>query len=151
MVCGTGTVWWSGEDRPDQVLVAAVMRLASRERPLPLLRMPRRARAQLPSTVDLRAVVIGAGPQRAAMERYLRRHRMSGWVELSGRLPRHRIAQVFERTDVFMAPAVLAAGSRLSPPDLGRASVLRRTSAAYASAELLARPATRPPVLGVTG
>jgi len=197
---------------PEEVLVAAVMRLATRKRPLPLLRMLRRARAQLPSTVDLRAVVIGEGRQRPALERYLRRHRMSGWVELPGRLPRHKIAQVFERTDLFVAPAVLesfgiaalearcaglpvlarsgcgigtfvehgqhgllaaddagmtrhlvrlasepgerarlAAGSRLSPPDLGWSSVLDRTSAAYASAELLARPATRPSVLGATG
>lgn len=197
---------------PDQVLVAAVMRLATRKRPLPLLRMLRQARAQLPSTVDLRAVVIGDGRQRPALERYLRRHRMSGWVDLPGRLPRHRIARVFERTDLFVAPAVLesfgiaalearcaglpvlarsgcgigtfvehgqhgllaaddagmtrdlvrlaadpeerarlAAGSRLSPPDLGWGSVLQRSSAAYASAEMLARPATRPSVLGATG
>lgn len=197
--------------RPDQVLAAGVMRLAARKRPLPLLRMLRRARAQLSSTVDLRAVVIGEGRQRAALERYLRRHRMD-WVELPGRLPRQRIARMFERTDLFVAPAVLesfgiaalearcaglpvlaragcgigtfvehgqhglladddagmtrnlvrlaadpgerarlAAGSRLSPPDLGWSSVLHRTAAAYASAELLARPATRPFLLGATG
>jgi glycosyltransferase involved in cell wall biosynthesis len=183
---------------PDQVVVAAVMRLATRKRPLPLLRMLRRTRAQLPSTVDLRAVVVGEGSLRPALERYLRRHRMTGWVELPGRLTRDRIRQVFERTDVFVAPAVLesfgiaalearcaglpvlarsgcgigtfvehdrdgllagsdaqmtrdlirlagdprererlAAGSRLSPPDLGWTAVLRRTNGAYAAAECL--------------
>ena len=40
-------------------------------------------------SIDLRAVIVGEGRQRPAMERYLRRHRMAGWVELPGRLPRH--------------------------------------------------------------
>lgn len=197
--------------RPDRVLVASVMRLATRKRPLPLLRMLRGARLQLPATVDLRAVVVGEGRQRPALERYLRRHRMD-WVELPGRLSRPRIQQVFERTDMFVAPAVLesfgiaalearcaglpvlarsgcgigtfvehgrhglladddagmtrdlvrlaadpgerarlAAGSRLSPPDLGWSSVLQRTAAAYVSAQLLVRPVARPSVLGATG
>jgi glycosyltransferase involved in cell wall biosynthesis len=92
---------------PGRVVVAGVMRLAARKRPLPLLRMLRRARAQLPSTVDLRAVVVGEGRQRPVLERYLRRHRMTGWVELPGRLPRAEIRRLFERTDLFVAPAVL--------------------------------------------
>jgi glycosyltransferase involved in cell wall biosynthesis len=197
---------------PGQVVVAAVMRLAARKRPLPLLRMLRRVRAQLRSTVDLRAVVVGEGRQRPALERYLWRHRMTGWVELPGRLPRDRIRGVFERADLFVAPAVLesfgiaalearcaglpvlaragcgigtfveheqngllaaddtemvrnlvrlagdprerqrlVAGSRRSPPDLGWASVLRRTADAYAAAEQLIRPADRSAVLGAVG
>lgn len=92
---------------PEQVLVAAVMRLAARKRGLPLLRMLHRARAQLPAAVDLRAVIVGEGRQRPALERYLWRHRMTDWVELPGRLPRHRIGEVFERADLFIAPAVL--------------------------------------------
>jgi glycosyltransferase involved in cell wall biosynthesis len=101
--------WWIRPvpRRPDQVMVVAVMRLALRKRPLPLLRMLRRARRRLPAEVDLRAVIVGDGRQRSPMERYLRRHGMAGWVELPGRLPRSRIRAVFERADLFVAPATL--------------------------------------------
>ncbi len=93
--------------RPDEVLVVAVMRLALRKRPLPLLRMLHRARRRLPAEVRLRAVIVGDGRQRAAMERYLRRHRMADWVELPGRLSRGEIRTVFEQADLFVAPATL--------------------------------------------
>jgi glycosyltransferase involved in cell wall biosynthesis len=93
--------------RPDEVLVAGVMRLAMRKRALPLLRMLRMARRQLPADVQLRAVIVGEGRQRPLLESYLRRHRMDDWVELPGRLTRGRIRQVFERADLFVAPARL--------------------------------------------
>jgi glycosyltransferase involved in cell wall biosynthesis len=93
--------------RTEEVVVVAVMRLAARKRPLPLLRMLRRVRRLLPASVDLRAVVVGEGPQRPALERYLWQFRMGGWVQLPGRLSRAGIRQVFERADVFVAPAVL--------------------------------------------
>ena len=92
---------------PDQVLVAGVMRLATRKRPLPLLRMLRQVRVQLPASVQLRAVIVGDGRQRPALERYRWRHRMQDWVRLPGRLPRHRIRRLYERADLFVAPAVL--------------------------------------------
>lgn len=95
------------ERDPDDVLVAAVMRLAPRKRPLPLLRLLRDAREALPAGVRLRAVVVGEGPQRAAMERFLRRHAMTGWVELVGRWDRDRIRELYRRADLFVAPAVL--------------------------------------------
>jgi glycosyltransferase involved in cell wall biosynthesis len=92
---------------PHRVAVVSVMRLALRKRPLPLLRMLRRARHRLPAEVDLRAVIVGDGRQRARMESYLGRHGMAGWVELPGRLPRTGIRAVFERADLFVAPATL--------------------------------------------
>jgi len=92
---------------PDRVTVVSVMRLALRKRPLPLLRMLRQARDRLPAEVDLRAVIVGDGRQRARMERYLGQHGMTGWVELPGRLPRTGIRAVFERADLFVAPATL--------------------------------------------
>jgi glycosyltransferase involved in cell wall biosynthesis len=94
---------------PDRVLVVGVMRLASRKRPLPLLRMLRSARRRLSavSTVDLQAVVVGGGGQRGTLERYLRAYRMQDWVQLSGRLPRAEIRSLYEHADLFIAPAVL--------------------------------------------
>ena len=92
---------------PREVVVVAVMRLASRKRPRHLLRALRRARAQVPASTRLRAVVVGEGPQRPALERYLRRHDMAGWVSLPGRFHRSEIRALFEHADLFVAPATL--------------------------------------------
>jgi glycosyltransferase involved in cell wall biosynthesis len=92
---------------PDDVVVVSVMRLAPRKRPLPLLRILRRVRRATPSRVRLRAVVVGDGPQRPAMERVLARHGMTDWVELTGRLDREQLRTLYRRADVFVAPAHL--------------------------------------------
>lgn len=92
---------------PDEVLVVAVMRLAPRKRPQHLVRMLRRARAALHPATRLRAVIVGEGPERRSIERYLRRHAMTGWVSLPGRLDRTGIRELFRRADLFVAPAVL--------------------------------------------
>lgn len=92
---------------PDDVHLVAVMRLAPRKRPLPLLRALREARRQVPDRTRLRATVIGEGPQRKAMERYLSRHGMTNWVDLPGRCTRDRIREVYRRADLFVAPANL--------------------------------------------
>ena len=91
----------------NEVLVVAVMRLASRKRPKHLLRALRRANSLLPTSTRLRAVVVGEGPQRPALERYLRRHDMAGWVSLPGRFHRSQIRALFEHADLFVAPATL--------------------------------------------
>jgi glycosyltransferase involved in cell wall biosynthesis len=101
---------WDVEPAPrsqDEVLVVAVMRLAVRKRPIHLLRMLRRARARVPEGVRLRAVIVGDGPDRTAMERFLRRHGMTGWVELPGRQTREQIRDLYRRADMFVAPADL--------------------------------------------
>ncbi len=92
---------------PDEVVVVAVMRLAPRKRPRQLLRMLHRAHRALEPTSRLRAVVVGDGPQRRSLERYLRLHRMTEWVSLPGRLSRARIRSLFGRADLFVAPATL--------------------------------------------
>ncbi len=101
---------WQVQAEPrqdDDVLVAAVMRLAGRKRPLPLLRMLRQAREQVPAGVRMRAVIAGDGPSRRAMLRYLSRHQMTDWVQLAGRLDRDEVRHLLARADVFMAPASL--------------------------------------------
>jgi glycosyltransferase involved in cell wall biosynthesis len=91
----------------DEVLVVSVMRLAPRKRPMQLLRTLREARELIPSSVRLRAQLIGEGPERRSLERYLRRTGMADWVELTGRLTREEIKAVYRRADVFVAPANL--------------------------------------------
>src|SRR5262249_4750024 len=50
---------------PDQVVIAAVMRLAARKRPLALVHALRRARSLVPAHIELQAVIVGDGPQRS--------------------------------------------------------------------------------------
>jgi glycosyltransferase involved in cell wall biosynthesis len=56
----------------------------------------------------MRAVVAGEGPQRAAVERRLRRHDL-GWVELPGRLGPAALRDLYRRADLYISPGVLEA------------------------------------------
>ena len=102
--------WWRVDpvrrDR-SEVLLVAVMRLAPRKRPLHLVRMLRQVRKAVPNDVRLNALIIGEGPERHSLERYLDRHDMSDWVNLPGRYTHEQIRDVYRRADVFMAPANL--------------------------------------------
>jgi glycosyltransferase involved in cell wall biosynthesis len=92
---------------PGTLRVVSVLRLAKRKRPLDLLRMARAARSGLPDSVQLSLEVIGDGPERGRLERYLREHGMTEWARLRGRLSREQIRNRFAEADVFVAPAVL--------------------------------------------
>jgi glycosyltransferase involved in cell wall biosynthesis len=92
---------------PEDLLIVSVMRLAPRKRPMQLLRTLREARELVPARIRMRAQVIGEGPERKSLERYIRRTGMTDWVELTGRLTREEIKQLYRRADVFVAPANL--------------------------------------------
>ena len=92
---------------PGTVVVAAVMRLTARKRTLPLLRILRGARAAVPESLRLRAIVLGDGPRRPAAERYLRRHGMASWVTLPGTGSHAGVAGLLRAADIFIAPASL--------------------------------------------
>ncbi|HUR09664.1 MAG TPA: glycosyltransferase family 4 protein, partial [Nonomuraea sp.] len=94
-----------GPEVRDEVHIVAVGRLAPRKQPVRLLKLLDMVRSRVPADVPLRATVIGDGPARAQMERYLTRHGMTGWVSLPGRYTREQIAKVLESADVFVAPA----------------------------------------------
>ncbi|TIC79291.1 glycosyltransferase family 4 protein [Nocardioides sp. GY 10127] len=99
---------WAGLGRPSPagapVHVVAVMRLTRVKRAVPLAAVLRAARRALPEDVPLRATVAGGGPQRAALERYLRRHGMD-WVDLPGPVDRAGVRDLLATADVFVAPA----------------------------------------------
>ncbi|GLW12374.1 GDP-mannose-dependent alpha-(1-6)-phosphatidylinositol dimannoside mannosyltransferase [Microtetraspora sp. NBRC 13810] len=85
----------------EPVHVVAVGRLAPRKQPVRLLRMLRAAGGR----ARLRVTIVGDGPARASMERYLGRHGMTGWVSMPGRYDRERIRALLGEADVFVAPA----------------------------------------------
>jgi len=87
--------------------VVSVARLASRKRPVPMARMLKKALALMPRGWRLEVEVVGDGPERPHLERYLKRHGMTSWVKLHGRLDRLRILEVYRRADLFVAPATL--------------------------------------------
>ncbi|MFI7448789.1 glycosyltransferase family 4 protein [Nonomuraea sp. NPDC049714] len=89
----------------DAVHLVAVGRLAPRKQPVRLLRLLASVRSRVPAAIPLRATVVGDGPARGSMERYLARHGMTEWVSLPGRYTREQIAKVLESADVFVAPA----------------------------------------------
>ncbi|MGW3348135.1 glycosyltransferase family 4 protein [Nonomuraea rubra] len=89
----------------DGVHIVAVGRLAPRKQPVRLLKLLQAARARVPSRIPMRATIVGDGPARGQMERFLDRHGMTGWVSLPGRHTREEIAKVLESADVFVAPA----------------------------------------------
>jgi glycosyltransferase involved in cell wall biosynthesis len=90
-----------------QVTIVGVMRLAPRKRPLHLLRMVRKLRARTPASIDLKLRIIGEGPERSSLEKYVARHRLGSMVELTGRLTRDEIREQFASADIFVAPANL--------------------------------------------
>ncbi|MCU0311503.1 MAG: glycosyltransferase [Acidimicrobiales bacterium] len=95
------------ERDPTTVTLVSVMRLAPRKRPLQMLRMVGRVHAALPPGRRLRVIVIGDGPERPQLEKYLRTNGLSEVVDLIGRRTREEIRGYFARSDVFVAPANL--------------------------------------------
>lgn len=91
---------------PGRLRLAVVSRLARRKRILPLLGIVDSVRRQLPRGISLQVEVLGEGPQRARVERYLQDRSMD-WVRLRGRCSRSEIRDTFARSDLFVAPAKL--------------------------------------------
>ncbi|TMR94841.1 glycosyltransferase family 4 protein [Nonomuraea basaltis] len=89
----------------EEVHIVAVGRLAPRKQPVRLLRLLQAARARVPARIPMRATIVGDGPARGQMARFLARHGMADWVSLPGRYSREQIAKVLESADVFVAPA----------------------------------------------
>jgi glycosyltransferase involved in cell wall biosynthesis len=88
-------------------MLISVMRFTRTKRALPLATMLLRLRQAVPDDTAFRAVVIGDGPQLPAFARFIRRHHMSHWVDLPGRLDQPSVRTRLSDADVFVAPAAL--------------------------------------------
>jgi phosphatidylinositol alpha 1,6-mannosyltransferase len=90
----------------DDVHIVAVGRLAPRKQPVALLNTLHEARGRIDPRTPMRVTVAGAGPAMPVMRAYLRRHSMTDWVRLSGRLDRDAVHCLLQTADLFVNPAV---------------------------------------------
>ena len=90
-----------------EIRVVSAMRLAARKRPLPLLRTMARVRALVPAETGIRLEILGEGPDRGRLERFVAAHDMGGWVHLSGRVTRDELRETYAAADIYVAPAPL--------------------------------------------
>ncbi len=91
----------------DGLRLVTAMRLATRKRPVPLLRTLSRVRALVPADIGISLEIFGDGPDRGRLERFIASHDMAGWVALPGRVTRRELRARYAASDVFVAPAPL--------------------------------------------
>ncbi|HYN65980.1 MAG TPA: glycosyltransferase family 4 protein [Ornithinibacter sp.] len=111
---GVDAAWWRPVTHPADaatrhpVQVVSAMRLVSRKRPRATLSVLRGARAVLDPSVGLHATIVGDGPQRPMMARYLRTHGMD-WVDLPGRVDKEELRRLHHGADIYLTTARLEA------------------------------------------
>jgi glycosyltransferase involved in cell wall biosynthesis len=89
------------------IRVVSAMRLAARKRPIPLLRIMVRVRALVPAETVISLEILGDGPDRARLERFIAVHEMGDWVRLRGRVTREEVRATYAAADIYVAPAPL--------------------------------------------
>jgi len=89
------------------IRVVSAMRLAARKRPIPLLRIMVRVRALVPAETVISLEILGEGPDRARLERFIAAHEMGDWVRLRGRVTREEVRATYAAADIYVAPAPL--------------------------------------------
>lgn len=116
------------EERDSSVVrVVSAMRLVRRKRPVDLLEVIAGAQRIAGTGVRIEADIVGAGPQRAAMESHLKSHGLTG-IRLHGRVSREELRDLHWRSDVYLTSARLEAFgiAALEARTAGLAVVARR-------------------------
>jgi glycosyltransferase involved in cell wall biosynthesis len=91
----------------DELRLVVVARLVPRKRLIQLLRILRDVSDRLPRGIRISVDIIGDGPERPNLEHHLRKHDMTDWVRLRGRLTRAEIRATLARAHLFVSVAVL--------------------------------------------
>ena len=87
------------------VRLVSTMRIARRKRPLPLLHMLDALRRTTATPVHL--TLVGDGPRRHRVERWVERHDAADLVTLTGRRDPPEVVALLAESDVYVAPALL--------------------------------------------
>lgn len=93
-----------GGDLDAPFTVVSVMRLMPRKRPMQLLQVFEQVRRLTPGH-DVRLLIVGDGPLRGRMERYVHRHGLTSYVRITGRIPRSEVPMELLSASVYVAPA----------------------------------------------
>lgn len=102
---------WGAEPRvrhdDGSVRFVTAMRLALRKRPHHLLQLTAAAREA--SGTDVRLEILGDGPLRGRLERWIDEHDAREWISLPGRVSREELHERYLASDAYVAPAELEA------------------------------------------
>ena len=115
------------------IRLVSAMRLAGRKRPLQLLRVVRRVRELAGAAVPLHLDVLGEGPQRGRLERYVARHGLEGVVSLPGRVAREELPRAVRRRGHLHRPRPAGVLRHRRPGGADGRAPGRRPGAAAAS------------------
>lgn len=86
------------------VTLVSVMRLMPRKRPMKLLKIFEQVRALTPGR-HVQLLIVGDGPQRRRIERYVARRGLGPDVRMTGRLPRGELLAQLCSASIYVAPA----------------------------------------------
>ncbi len=86
------------------ITLVSVMRLMPRKRPMKLLKMFEQVSALTPGR-HVQLLIVGDGPQRHRIERYIERRGIGPDVRLTGRLPRGELLARLCSASIYVAPA----------------------------------------------
>ncbi|MEO5982436.1 MAG: glycosyltransferase family 4 protein [Pedococcus sp.] len=89
------------------VTIVSVMRMSHRKRPLELLTALQRMRRLVPEGILVNAVLVGDGPLLSRVQRAIHRRGMAGWVHTPGDLSHSQLRDLYQRADLYVAPATL--------------------------------------------
>lgn len=101
---------WSTDGRPSDspsVTMVAVQRMTRRKRALPLVPLLAQVRDRVPADIQLRAVLVGEGPQHAALLRRINEFGIGSWVQAPGRMDHDEIRTLYRSAEIFLAPSTL--------------------------------------------
>lgn len=87
---------------PKEIQIVSVMRLTRKKRPLALIKMLPKILAQIPGDLRLKVKIIGEGDKRRALEKLIAELSLENIVELTGRLSRQAIREIFSRSDIYL-------------------------------------------------
>jgi glycosyltransferase involved in cell wall biosynthesis len=92
----------AGEELP--LRVTTVMRFTKRKNPREIIRSIPKINALLPAHIRPTFTLVGDGPERARVEREVKRLGVEAQVELTGFRPRHEIREILARSSLFILP-----------------------------------------------